>query len=167
MDLRFRLLPLALAAAVMAAPAAADPMLRMFAVGQVGGNQPLVRPLAACLYGGGDIDRVAEVLSDLGVRREDHADMGATFLTFPGQPYAISFYMDGEICDVSSERIGTSEALSQLMVLGGAVGFASLDSECTGLRIVGVEAEVTSSGNDPVCFDDRTSTVRFTFEAAN
>lgn len=164
---------LALSLALLLAPPApgarADAAaLGLVARGAVLSDRPLARPYALCLLGQGEAGPVIEALRADGFAVETVAEMGATFLTSPRHDYSVSLYMDGLICDVSTERTGTDGALATLMVLAGLVGWSHDDGECTRLRVAGARAEVTSTGNDPVCFDARTSNLRFAFgEAAN
>ncbi|MFN4173183.1 MAG: hypothetical protein ACK4GW_15650 [Pseudorhodobacter sp.] len=162
------LLAAALSAALFASPAATpaladNAMLNVIASGMVGADRPLTRAYAICLLGAGQIDPVAEGLAEMGFQREDDTEMGVTYLAAPDAPYSVALYQDGAICDVTSETNGTDEALMSLVVLGGMTGFENVDTECTAMRLGGVLAEVTSSGNDPDCYDDDTSNVRFTF----
>jgi hypothetical protein len=155
-----------LAATLAHAPLAQaqDAMLGMAADGLILAEQPLARAYAACLNGGGRIEPVATALAPLGLTREDDGEMEMTVLFADDQPFMVTFYDGGAICDVSSESIGTAQAMMQLSTVGGLVGYEAAEgTECTALRIKGILAEVTSSGNDPVCFDDATSNVRFSF----
>jgi len=149
---------------LLATAASADTMmLGMVANGTVAREQPLAAPYAICILGGGATDPVVDALVEKGFVREDDTEMQVTTLTSPEADYAVTLYDDGAICDVTSETTGTNDAMMALMVVGGLAGFEGVGGECSALRIAGVVAEVTSSGNDPVCHDEGTSNVRFTF----
>ena len=163
------LLALALSVAPAMTGARADAgLLGMVARGAVLADNPLARPYALCLLGEGEAEPVIAALREDGFDVETDAEMGVTFMTSARYDYSVSLYMGGLICDVSTERTGTEGALGTLMVLAGLVGWSQEEGECTRLRLAGALAEVTSTGNDPVCFDDATSKLRFAFgEAAN
>ncbi len=158
-----RVIPAVLAGLVASAGLADTMMLGMVANGTVVNDQPLAAPFAICLLGGGAIDPVVDALLERGFVREDDTEMQITTLSSPEAEFTVALYEDGAICDVTSEEIGTDGALMTLMVIGGLVGFEGTGSDCTAIKLAGAVAEVTSSGNDPVCFDGGTSNVRFSF----
>ncbi len=161
-----RLSALAVAAALAAGPAVADrAMLGLLASGQLFADRPLLRGYALCLLGNGDPAALAGLMAEAGAERMDEPEMGATFYTLDA-PFYVNVYQDGAICDVASEEIGTDTARSSLMVVAGMTGFAMTDGDCASFVLGGtVAAELTSSGNDPVCPPAETSNVRFTFGA--
>lgn len=121
---------------------------------------------AACLLGLGDVEAIAAPFIAAGWERMDDAEMGMTSLTPPAGNAYVSLYDDGRICDVSSEVWGTDTALGAVQVLSGVAGL-SLDSidradGCISMGLTpGATVTVTSSGNDPVCQSETTSTLRF------
>ncbi|EPX84705.1 hypothetical protein ruthe_02065 [Rubellimicrobium thermophilum DSM 16684] len=120
------------------------------------------RAYAACVLGGTDPAAVAAPLEDLGLTRTETED-GMIVLSADGLPYAITVDPGEGHCDVTSESFGTDVAMGKLMIVGGMAGFQADDSApCIALLIAGIRAEVTSSGNDPICYDEATSNVRFT-----
>jgi hypothetical protein len=156
----------ALFSLLLATPAFADDgALRMIAEGTGVPPRGIERAYAACVLSAGQIDPVIEVLADLNLARNDDTEMGVTTLSAPDLPFAITFYDKGAICDVSSESIGTTEARIPLSIVAGMTGF-QMDSaaECFTAIMGTVRAQLTSSGNDPVCEDANTSNVRFTLE---
>ena len=151
-----------------AGPALADrAMLGLLAQGRVFADQPLLRGYALCLLGNGDPAALEALIVRGGGQRLDETEMGATDYMLDANFY-ISTYQDGTICDVTAERIGTDVAMQSLMVVAGITGFESQPgSACPRLVLGGtVTAELTSSGNDPVCPPAETSNVRFSFGAA-
>ncbi len=159
---------IAAAAVALATPALADPaMLRVIAGGMVMGDQPLLRGYAWCMLGNGNPDELRGLLTEAGFAEDHDGEMGVTYYTSSDMPFGITTYMDGEICDVTSETVGTTEALGALVVIAGTVGFGTLSGDCETMLLAGtVRTELTSSGNDPVCTSETSSNVRFTFGAS-
>ncbi len=127
---------------------------------------------AACLLGNGKTEDIAARFTDAGWTREDDTEMGVTSLTPAEGNVYVSLYNDGKICDVASEAWGTEKAISALQVVAGGSGLSlnSVDnpSECDTYALSDtITVEITSSGNDPVCYSDTTSTLRFTFADAS
>jgi len=152
----------------LATPALADTaMLGVLAEGRMMADQPLLRGYAWCMLGNGQPDELRALLTEAGFAEEADAEMGVAYYASPDLPLTISTYMDGEICDVTSEEAGTPEALGALVVVAGMTGFQSVDGDCgTMILADSVRAELTSSGNDPVCDSETSSNVRFTFGAS-
>jgi hypothetical protein len=127
--------------------------------------------IAACLAGQGDVEKTAAFFTEAGWTRADEAEMGTIDYAGPeGGPYVLQA-ADGSFCAAYSETQGTDAALGNVQIVGGAGGFAfdsaTSDMNCIAFQLApGIVAEVTSSGNDPVCSDAATSSVRFTFAAA-
>lgn len=126
---------------------------------------------AACILGEGNADAIAAYFTEAGWTRSDDTEMGMTSLSAPAGSVGVSLYDDGRICDVASEGWGTDTALGALQIASGVAGLGLEtlpDSECTALRLTpSVTVEVTSTGQDPVCFSENTSALRFTYAAAN
>lgn len=165
--------PLALVAlAVMVAPAfAQDAAMLQHMTGDLDkGDTPktLRAAYAACMLGAGDLEATAGIFTDAGWAREDDPEMGLTSLAPPGAEPAILMASDGSFCDVATETLGTDTALSTLQILSGVAGVApeSVDvpTGCLAFRLGSTLAEISSTGNDPVCQSETTSAVRFTFE---
>jgi len=160
---------LAAALTTLAAAALADQaMLNIVADGMVAAQSPLAQGYAICLLGGGTVDGIDARLRDRGFLREDEPDMGAVYFDSSEVPFSIGLYENGTICDVTSEEIGTDQAMMGLVVVATMTGYQmNTGTDCPTLALTGgVTAEVTSSGNDPVCSHPTTSNVRFTFGAA-
>jgi hypothetical protein len=121
---------------------------------------------AACLLGLGDVEAIAAPFVAAGWERMDDAEMGMTSLTPPAGEAYVSLYDDGRICDVASEVWGSDTALGAVQILSGIAGL-SLDSidradGCISMALTpAASVTVTSSGNDPVCWSETTSTLRF------
>lgn len=122
---------------------------------------------AACLLGLGDVEAIAAPFVEKGWARMDDAEMVVTSLTPPaGDMVYVTLYDEGRICDVSSEVWGTDTALSTVQILSGVAGL-SMDSienpdGCISMALTpAASVTITSSGNDPVCMSETTSTLRF------
>lgn len=130
-------------------------------------NQTVLRgAAAACILGLGDVEAIAAPLVAAGWERMDDAEMGMTSLTPPTEGAYVSLYDEGRICDVSSEIWGTDVALASVQILSGIAGLGmdSIDrgDGCISLALTpNASVTVTSSGNDPVCMSETTSTLRF------
>ncbi len=127
--------------------------------------------IAACLAGQGDAERTAALFEKGGWTREDQAEMGTIDYTGPQEGLYVLAAADGSFCAAYSESLGTDAATGNVQIIGGAAGLAfdSADSAlgCIAFRLApGITAEITSSGNDPVCSDAGTSQVRVSFGAA-
>ena len=117
-------------------------------------------------------DNIAVRFAEAGWTREDDTEMGVTALTPSQGGVYVTLYDGGKICDVSSEIWGTEKAIGALQVIAGGSGMTlkSVDnpSTCSTYALShSLTAEITSSGNDPVCYSDTTSTLRFTFADAS
>jgi len=125
---------------------------------------------AACLAGQGDVEKTAKLFDKGGWTRTDDAEMGLIEYRASGDDLYALQADDGSFCAAYSEIQGTDVATGNLQILAGAGGFAldaaSSDMGCDAYVLAaGVVAEVTSSGNDPVCSDAATSQLRFSFKA--
>ena len=131
-------------------------------------NPDVMRVAAsACLLGLGDVEAIAAPFVKYGWDRQDDSEMGVTSIMPPsGDMVYVMIYDEGRICDVSSEVLGTDTALGAVQILSG-VGGLSLDSieradGCISMALTPTASvTVTSSGNDPVCQSETTSTLRF------
>lgn len=151
-------LTLALLLATPAAAQDADPR-----------NQ-LVEGYMACMSSGGDVEMTAELLNTLFWTREDDGEMGlVTFLPGAGDSTVVYMADDGSFCHVESLTVDSATASEILAAsLGGDEGatfdYSQDDMGCTRLDFeTGVQATITSGGNDPTCGSDTDSGVRFTY----
>ena len=123
--------------------------------------------VAACLAGRGDAARTAALFTDAGWTFTKDSEPGLDVFDSADPNLYVLAAGDGSFCAAYSEALGTESAIGNVMIVAGAAGLAldsASDSECTILRLAPeVTAEITSSGNDPVCFDEKTSSVRFIF----
>lgn len=121
---------------------------------------------AACLLGLGDPEAISAPFVAAGWERMDDAEMGVTSLTPPvGEAY-VMLYDEGRICDVSSEVWGTDIAYGSVQILSGIAGLSldmvTREDGCNSMALTpGAVVTVTSSGNDPVCQSETTSTLRY------
>jgi hypothetical protein len=162
----------ALLALLLAAPAAAqDWSMVNFMSGDLGDSDPVKAyrsAVAACLAGQGDPAATATRFTEAGWTVTENADMGLTEIASADPNLYVLAAADGSFCAAYSETLGTDSALGNVQIIGGAGGFA-FDSAASAMNCIafqlapGIVAEVTSSGNDPVCSDAATSSVRFTF----
>jgi hypothetical protein len=130
----------------------------------------LVEGYMACMSGGGDTDLTGEMLDALMWTRTEDGDMG--LINFhPGAGDSTFIYMadDGSFCHVESLTVDSATASEILAAsLGGEEGapfdYSKDDMGCTRLDFdTGVQATITSGGNDPTCGSDTDSGVRFTY----
>lgn len=126
--------------------------------------------VAACLAGQGDVDKTAALFEKGGWTRSDEAEMGTVEYVGANADIYVLQADDGSFCAAYSEVQGTDTGLGNLQIVGGAAGLsfdhALSDAGCDSYTLApGILAEVTSSGNDPVCTDPATSQVRFSFGA--
>ena len=167
---------LGLLAALAAAPLCAqgsgglDPLLADLA-----GSDPQARlgaAYAACLAGDGDSAKTDAIFTGAGWDRIAEPEMGVVEFTSPDRrQFAMIWDVDG-FCMVLDEGTGTDAAR---IVLNGVVAAAGYqpkpvqqpggDCPLTELK-PGLVAELTSSGNDPVCETPGSSGVRFSWETA-
>jgi hypothetical protein len=127
---------------------------------------------AACILGDGQVDAIAAPFTDAGWTRDDDTEMGIVALYPQGGNVGVTLYDDGRICDVSSEAWGTDTAIGALQIMAGTAGLTlenvDTGTECITLRVTpAVTVDITSTGQDPTCFSESTSTLRFTFAGAN
>jgi hypothetical protein len=122
---------------------------------------------AACLAGRGDPAATAALFTDAGWTLTKDSEPGLDAFDSADPNLYVLASADGSFCAAYSEALGTDSAVGNVMTIAGAAGLAldpAQDSDCTILRLAPeVTAEITSSGNDPVCFDETTSSVRFIF----
>ncbi|MFN4203954.1 MAG: hypothetical protein ACK4GM_12920 [Tabrizicola sp.] len=124
--------------------------------------------VAACLVGKGDPAATTARFTEAGWTVTEDAEMGLTQIASPDPGLYVLTASDGSFCAAYSETLGTDEGIANVQIVAGAGGFslASLDNPmgCIAFQLApGVQGEITSSGNDPVCTDAATSSVRFTF----
>lgn len=130
----------------------------------------LVEGYMACMSGGGDVGLTAEMLDALAWTKTEDGDMGLINF-YPGAGDSTFLYVadDGSFCHVESLTIDSATASEILAAtLGGEDGapfdYSKDDMGCTRLDFdTGVQATITSGGNDPTCGSDTDSGVRFTF----
>jgi hypothetical protein len=165
---------LALAACLFAAPAVAqDWFMVEVMTADLGDESPdkvYSAAIAACAFGQGDAAKTAALFTDKGWALTEQPDMGVNEIASPHDSVYVLAASDGSFCAAYSEAIGTEVAAAQLMLIVASMGLGTSvgpgTSDCTSLQITPlIGAEVTSSGNDPVCEDAATSSVRFTFGA--
>jgi hypothetical protein len=123
---------------------------------------------AACLLGKGDPAATVARFTEAGWTVTEDADMGLTQIASADPNTYVLMATDGSFCAAYSETLGTDSGIANVQIVGGAGGFsmASVDNPmgCIAFQLAPeVQVEITSSGNDPVCTDAATSSVRFTF----
>jgi hypothetical protein len=124
--------------------------------------------LAACLVGQGDPSRTAALFTDAGWTLTEETEMGLNQIASSHAALYVLAAVDGNFCAVYAEDSGTDVAAAQMMLLVASTGLGTSvapgTSDCTSVQLTpAIAIEVTSSGNDPVCEDAATSSVRFTF----
>lgn len=124
--------------------------------------------LAACLVGQGDAARTAALFTDAGWALTAETEMGLNQFTSSHAALYVLAAIDGSFCAVYAEDTGTDIAAAQMMQLVASTGLGTSvmpgTSDCVSVQLTpAIGIEVTSSGNDPVCDDAATSSVRFTF----
>jgi hypothetical protein len=124
--------------------------------------------LAACLVGQGDAAKTAALFTEAGWTLTADADMGLNQIASTHDALYVLAATDGSFCAVYAEDTGTDIAAAQMMQLVAGTGLGTSvapgTSDCTSVQLTpAIGIEVTSSGNDPVCEDAGTSSVRFTF----
>ena len=161
-----------LAALPVAAPAMAlDLFMAESSLGALTDSDPTRAygaALAACLVGQGDAGRTASLFTDAGWTLTTDTDMGMNQIASTHSALYVLAAIDGSFCAVYAEDTGTEIAATQMMQLVASTGLGTSvapgTSDCTSVQLTpAIGIEVTSSGNDPVCDDDATSSVRFTF----
>lgn len=124
--------------------------------------------IAACLAGQGDAAQTAEIFTDGGWSLTPQPEMGVNeFASADENLYALAAD-DGSFCAAYSETLGTDAALGAVQIIAGAAGFdlerLEMPEDCIALSLnPGPQAEIMSSGNDPACSSETTSSVRFIF----
>lgn len=166
----------ALLMALSAAPAIAqDRMMLEFALRDL--KKPTETPVlraaaAACLLGDGQTEAIAAPLVAAGWSRQDDDEMGMVTLYPEGGSVGVNLYDGGRICEVASEVWGTENGLAAIQILSGIAGLRldSIDSadNCIALQLTDTTSvTLTSTGQDPVCQSETTSSLRFTYVGAN
>ncbi len=125
---------------------------------------------AACMLGDGQVDAIAAPLVAAGWTRSDDDEMGMVALYPATGSVGVSLYDEGRICDVASEAWGTDIALTAVQIMSAASGLSPepMDGECMAFRLTPTfTVDITSTGQDPVCQSDTTSSLRFTYAGAN
>ena len=130
----------------------------------------LVEGYMACMSGGGDVGLTSQMLDALAWTKTEDGDMGLVNF-YPGAGDSTFIYMadDGSFCHVESLTVDSATASEILAAtLGGEDGapfdYSKDDMGCTRLDFeTGVQATITSGGNDPTCGSDTDSGVRFTY----
>jgi len=130
--------------------------------------------MSACILGNGQPDAIAAPFLAEGWTREDDSDAGTVMLVPPtdDEEVLVTLYDGGLICDITSEVWGTDVALAAIQIGAGIAGLRldSIDSAdgCINVRLTDtVTAGITSSGQDPVCISEETSSIRLTYAGAN
>ncbi|MBN9332786.1 hypothetical protein [Devosia sp.] len=126
--------------------------------------------LAACLAGEGDQYLASGWFEDHGWLPRVDTDMGIVEMTNRSHADLYAWIAeDGSACQIWAEDVGTQDAFDILNELAEAAGLPVEEAEgevgCPAITLVagnvGYLAEVTSSGNDPVCIDVNTSRINF------
>jgi hypothetical protein len=123
--------------------------------------------IAGCLLGQGDSAATAQIFASAGwTVAED--EPGLNYISGPNPEVYVLAATDGTFCATYAETIGTTPAIGSLQAVGKSAGFSEEGTTgeigCFALQLTSaIVAEVTSSGNDPVCEDPNTSSVRITF----
>jgi hypothetical protein len=159
--------------ACIAAPAAAQDW---GSVGRVAGELRSSDPAlayrgaaAACIAGQGMTDMTSLIFKSQGWGLVKDAEPGLDAFESPEHSdIYVLMSPEGTFCAAFSERHGTEEATANLFYIALtaqlSVDSAPGDLGCRAYALAaGVVAEVTSSGNDPVCRDRRNSSIRVTF----
>jgi hypothetical protein len=154
----------AFCALMLAGPAAAQSMDALTGADEVAMYQSAI---AACVVGQGDAAATAEIFTSAGwTVAED--EPGLNLISGPNADIYVLAATDGSFCAAYAEIIGTTAAIGNLQIIGKAAGFSEKgalgEMGCFALQLTpSIIAEVTSSGNDPVCNDIDTSSVRISF----
>lgn len=128
--------------------------------------------VAICLVGQGDAAATAALFEKAGWTLTADPEAGVNEFASPLDDIHALAADDGSFCAAYAETLGTDRALGNLQIIGAAAGlsFDSLirDDDCLAFALApGIQGEVTSSGNDPVCHSDTSSSVRFLFDGAS
>lgn len=127
--------------------------------------------IAACLAGQGEVEKTAKLFDKGGWTRSDETEMGLVEYASPSNDFYVVQADDGSFCAAYAESLGTDIATGALQIIAGAGGLSTDTAEgelgCAAYALApGVVAEITSSGNDPVCSDANTSSVRVLFRVS-
>lgn len=167
-----------LLALVLAAPAAAESpapiaagltdLLAGFASPEAGAV--LAAGYAACLAGDGQAAATAAFFAGAGWARQDDPEMGTIDFAAPDHGLTAMIWDSEGFCMVDSATLGTDRARAELARVTAAAGLdpqpVEPDAYCPLVDLrPGLRAELTSSGQDPVCDSDTDSAVRFTWTA--
>ncbi len=165
----------ALLALLAASPAAAQDwagVVRL--VGDIRSEDPALAykaATAACVAGRGDPDWTVMIFQSAGWAYSKEDEPGLDVFQSPHPDVYVLMASDGSFCAAYSESQGTDTATANVfqIIVAGMLSADSAKTEmgCTAFALApGVVAEVTSSGNDPVCDDRSTSSVRISFAAS-
>ncbi|WP_157971124.1 hypothetical protein [Pseudogemmobacter bohemicus] len=130
------------------------------------GEELLKAAYATCLLLGAAGNAATEAFVAAGWEAVTNDEAGYSGLTGPDETYAMT-WTDGGYCLVQSETIGTDRAGELLAEVIAATGKTAVDltgeDGCLSFALAGggPGAEVTSSGNDPVCRSADNSGVSF------
>lgn len=132
------------------------------------GTKLMTAAAAVCVANAGDGAAVAAKFADDGWTVSTDSEMGETSAVRDGADVYVMLYQDGAICDVISDSLNTGDAIGAMQILAGTAGLtlASTDGAigCDAYQLApGITVEITSAGQDPICFSETDSTLRFTF----
>jgi len=127
--------------------------------------------IAACLVGEGDPTATLAPFAENGWAVTEDAEMGLTEIASPNPDLYVLMASDGSFCAAYNEAIGTEAAFLQMQTLIASTGIGAPSTpDDMGCMVYTLTPEIrlqpTSSGNDPVCEDANTSSVRVTFGAS-
>lgn len=130
------------------------------------GEDLLKAAYATCLTLGGKGNAATEAFIAAGWEAVTDDEAGYSELSGPDETYALT-WADGGYCLVQSETVGSDRAGELLAEVIAAAGQTAVDltgeDGCLSFALAGggPGAEVTSSGNDPVCHSADNSGVSF------
>ena len=127
--------------------------------------------IASCLAGNGDPAKTAEYFAQGEWDVTPQPEMGIIEFSGPDENVYAMAADDGSFCMASAEDQGFISAMGKLQVMGLAAGLKFKEvphpTGCLTFEMEnGLTGQITSSGNDPVCEDENTSSVRFEWAAA-
>ncbi|MBJ2150461.1 hypothetical protein [Paracoccus sp. IB05] len=160
------LLAFTLLLAPVARPALAGNTAPAAALATAQGEDLLQAAYATCLSLGGAGNQATEAFRAAGWDVETDDEAGFSEIAGPEEIYALT-WSDGGYCLVQSETIGSDRAAALLSGVIAAAGQTAVEETgedgCLSfdLQNDGLRAEVTSSGNDPVCTSADSSGVSF------
>lgn len=168
MNSALRILTLTVAAFGAVPVLAQDAQMLGMQLRQLKSDSVLQGAYAACILGGGSVDTAVALFTDAGWTRTDEPEMGITELRSARTEVIVTLYDEGRICSVVSEEMGTERAggalIPTIALADWQVVSADSADGCDAYDLGGIAiASVTSSGQDPVCYAENSSDVRFTF----